>query len=147
MKPLIYPTVKLNGTSREELVKQHLDIQEAFYALMATIRKAMPQSRDYLPSALDHERKDAQARDAFYQRIKLLNDVREDFMRVAVFIQTGNKLADGPHRGRRRRHGRQAEVRMSADRARHAGDEAPVALSKVAPRRRALCHLSRALGR
>jgi len=41
------PTIHLNGTSREELVQQRVDVVEALDAVETVIGKAWPHGRDY----------------------------------------------------------------------------------------------------
>lgn len=44
---IVVPTVNLNGTSRQELVKQQLDAWHALEAAMTAMKAAAPHGRDY----------------------------------------------------------------------------------------------------
>lgn len=89
MKPMIYPTVNLNGTSREALVKQQRDIQQAFLNLKDAIRAAWPHGRDYQthPDGWQIPTKDAQ--EAWSERVQALQAMQDDFLNLAVYIATG----------------------------------------------------------
>lgn len=43
------PTVHMNGTSRQELIFQQLEVMKAIRVLMGAMRKATPNGRDYYP--------------------------------------------------------------------------------------------------
>lgn len=47
MKPLVIPTVNLNGTARADLVQQQVDVLDALTALDKAMAEAMPHGRDY----------------------------------------------------------------------------------------------------
>ena len=94
MKPLLYPTVNLNGSDGHELLKQHYDIQLAFEALNDALNRAMPHGRDYPPSPVDGERKDQLAREAFYERGMALHAIRQEFERVAHNIHEQIQLKE-----------------------------------------------------
>lgn len=48
-----FPTVHMNGTSRESLMKQQLDVINAIDAALEAMRHAMPHGRDYYPKGDD----------------------------------------------------------------------------------------------
>ena len=43
------PTIHLNGTSRDELIRQYCDAAEAVRAAIQAVRNAQPNGRDYYP--------------------------------------------------------------------------------------------------
>jgi len=49
MTPLVTPTVHSNGTSKEELVRQHLAVMEAATDLLKALEAGTPHGRDYYP--------------------------------------------------------------------------------------------------
>jgi hypothetical protein len=89
MKPLIMPTVNLNGTSVEDLVRQQLHVMLALGKALEEMGKAMPHGRDYLPSPLDGERKDSQAREAWRERIQMVKDLMDEVSKHAFHIHHG----------------------------------------------------------
>ena len=62
---MIYPTVHMNGTSHEVLLRQALRACEALDAALAAMAEAAPNSRDYYP----------QGDGAFLQAVGEFNDV------------------------------------------------------------------------
>lgn len=48
-KELEMPCVHLNGTSREELIEQHLGVIDSLTVLMESLAIASPNGRDYYP--------------------------------------------------------------------------------------------------
>ena len=47
MKTYVKPVVNLNGTSREELIKQAFDVSSAAESLIQALGRAAPHGRDY----------------------------------------------------------------------------------------------------
>jgi len=63
-KPYVRPRVNINGTSREELIKQAFDVSGAAEALIQALGRAAPHGRDYqfagrdvFTDAYKHDRK------------------------------------------------------------------------------------------
>ncbi len=76
MKPLGIPMIHMNGTSKEELLAQHLLIVQRLDAAIYALRSGFPNGRDFYP------RGDAawqEARDAFAERIAALAKMKEEF--------------------------------------------------------------------
>jgi hypothetical protein len=92
MKPLIMPTVNLNGTAKDDLIRQQLHVMLALDKALEVMGQAMPHGRDYLPSPLDGERKDADARDAWRERMKLVKDLKDEIGRHAFSIDNDVNL-------------------------------------------------------
>jgi len=90
MKPLIIPTVNLNGTSKDELIRQLLKVTLALGNVLTVMGEAMPHGRDYLPSPLDGERKDSQAREAWRERMQVLKDLSDEVTRHAFAVNDGH---------------------------------------------------------
>jgi len=80
MTPLIMPSVHANGTSKEELVQQHLDIMEAATALLKALEEGMPHGRDY-PRGGHRE-----AHDAWWERVEAVERLRNDMEMQAMKI-------------------------------------------------------------
>lgn len=80
MTPLIMPTVHSNGTSKEELVRQHLDIMKAASDLLKALEAGTPHGRDY-PRG-NHGR----AHDAWWERVEVVERLRADIEMQAMKI-------------------------------------------------------------
>jgi hypothetical protein len=88
MHPLIAPVVNLNGTSRDALREQYVDVMEGMDAAIKTLIAAMPNGRDYQTVDSDGSAC-AAARQAFYDRLDLLSHMRAEFETVALAIVEG----------------------------------------------------------
>ena len=56
--PLVYPSVSINGTSRDELARQFHESVNALRAAIATLEENGPNARDYGPefsAAVEHQ--------------------------------------------------------------------------------------------
>jgi len=80
MTPLVTPTVHSNGTSKEDLVQQHLDIMEAATALLKALHEGTPHGRDY-PRG-NH----GTAHDAWWKRVEAVERLRSDIEMQAMKI-------------------------------------------------------------
>lgn len=49
MNALVLPIVHLNGTSREQLIEQQMEVVHALKAALAKLKEAAPNMRDYYP--------------------------------------------------------------------------------------------------
>ena len=77
------PTVHLNGTSRDSLVKQRRDIIDALGDVETAIRQAWPHGRDYYtqgPDALPA------AQQVWRERWNLVADLQEEIVQEALRI-------------------------------------------------------------
>ncbi len=88
MKPLVIPQVNLNGTSREALVRQLVDVMRAFTDLQRALADAAPNGRDY---QLRPEEFTA-ARDAWNDRALTIYAMAREIEQHAMAIQDGEKL-------------------------------------------------------
>jgi len=84
MTPLIMPSVHANGTSKEELVRQHLDIMEAATALLKALQEGAPNARDYYPQGPDATVTEAAL--AWNQRYQAVERLRADIEMQAMKI-------------------------------------------------------------
>lgn len=85
MTPLVSPQVNLNGTSREVLVEQQLDVLHALDDLHKAMNEASPNGRDYQLRPAEFE----PAREAWQERMKLIGDMRKEIEAHAMAIQDG----------------------------------------------------------
>jgi hypothetical protein len=94
MKPLIIPTVNLNGTSVEDLVRQQLHVVLALGKALEEMGKAMPHGRDYQSGYVINDAgssisKAEGAREAWRERMKLVHDLMEEVSKHAFHIHHG----------------------------------------------------------
>lgn len=94
MKPLIMPTVNLNGTSVEDLVRQQLHVMLALGKALEEMGKAMPHGRDYFDtdkptSTIARQEVAEQAREAWRERMKLVHDLMDEVTKHAYHIHHG----------------------------------------------------------
>jgi len=82
MAHLVPPIVNLNGTSREELLAQQLDVLEAIEVLIRTMQVAMPNARDFQPRPQEY----IPARDAWIERIEILTQMKQQLAANAYCI-------------------------------------------------------------
>ncbi len=81
------PTVHLNGTSREELVSQRLDVVDSIRQAVLALRKAAPHARDYPQPAPDSGVAFRAAREVWEARLDRLEAVAEELRSEALDIQ------------------------------------------------------------
>jgi hypothetical protein len=82
MKPLIQPQINLNGTAREQLVDQQLDVTHALDAALKAMSDAAPHPRDY-QFRLDEY---SAARNAWGERMQLIHNMRSEIEAHALSI-------------------------------------------------------------
>ena len=75
MTPLVPPTIHSNGTSKEELVQQRIDVMEALTDLKEAMKAATPNARDYYPQGGSAA---LQAREAWVERMKMIEQLRDE---------------------------------------------------------------------
>ena len=81
------PTVHLNGTSRDSLVKQRTDIADALGDVEKAIGQAWPHGRDFYPQGPDAL---SAAQQVWHERANLLADLREEITEEALRIHNGD---------------------------------------------------------
>ena len=84
MKNLIAPIIHSNGTSRDELVRQYRDILDGCRDLMAVMRSATPNGRDYYPISPSAG---SEARDAYNERYNAVSKMRDEFEGMVLRLQ------------------------------------------------------------
>ena len=87
MSKLLTPTIHLNGTSRDDLLNQHIDILDACRGLLTALRAGTPNARDYYPQS---ETAATEARDAYNVRYALVSCIFDEFEHVAIEITREN---------------------------------------------------------
>lgn len=85
MKPLVLPQVNLNGTSRDELVRQQLAVLAAFRVLQQAMAEASPNGRDYQLRPAEFK----PAQEAWWERMQAVEDMRREIETHAMAIQDG----------------------------------------------------------
>ncbi|MBO0784324.1 MAG: hypothetical protein J2P37_36440 [Ktedonobacteraceae bacterium] len=83
MPDLMIPVVHLNGTSRDELLKQITDAIEAVNTAMGALQKAAPHGRDYY---VQSSTAIMTAMNQHYDRLEKLRDVRDELQRIGEAI-------------------------------------------------------------
>lgn len=81
---MITPTVHLNGTSADELMKQFRDAFDALHKATCLLQQAAPHGRDYYPQGQDTI---YQAQKEHRARIDKLIDVKNELLLLAGAIQ------------------------------------------------------------
>jgi ferritin-like metal-binding protein YciE len=81
---MIHPTVHLNGTSKDELLRQWLDAYHALREAREKMFDAMPHGRDYYPQGDGVIYK---AQDEHRARIEKINEVLHDLETLAEGVQ------------------------------------------------------------
>ena len=84
MKNLITPIVHSNGTGRDELVRQYRNILDSCRDLMAVMRSATPNGRDYYPIS---PTAGLEARDAYNERYNAVSKMHDEFEGMALRLQ------------------------------------------------------------
>jgi len=89
MKPLVIPTVNLNGNDARSLVEDCSRIMRAIGVAAEIMQSGhdLWHGRNHLPSPIDGERKNADARDAIGERVAALRRMRSEFEQLALNIQ------------------------------------------------------------
>lgn len=86
VRDLIAPTVHLNGTSKDELIRQHVDVLQALRAAEKALAQACPNGRDYYVQPAGALAKALAAHEARIARVQSLIDEIEEIA-VAVSEQ------------------------------------------------------------
>lgn len=79
------PTININGTSKEELIRGRIDAMDAIETAIKALKLITPNGRDY-PSNIDQCMAD---RNEHYARINQLRDVQDQLLEEALYIQRG----------------------------------------------------------
>jgi hypothetical protein len=82
---MITPTLNINGTSKEELIRGRIDGIDAIEAAIKILKLITPNGRDY-PSNVDQCIAD---RNEHYARINQLRDVQDQLLEEALYLQRG----------------------------------------------------------
>lgn len=77
---MILPTVHFNGTSRDELLRQHVDAIQTIHAAIEAVQRAAPNGRDYY---LQGESAIGQALYEYRDRLKRLESVLSELNTIA----------------------------------------------------------------
>lgn len=85
------PTIHLNGTSREELVQQRVDVVEALDAVETVIGKAWPHGRDYYPQGPDAL---VSAQQVWKDRWNAIAEIREEVKAEGIHLARVYPLSD-----------------------------------------------------
>ena len=87
MRPLIQPQVNLNGTSREELVRQLQEVTEKLDAVIRAMAQAQPHGRDYQlrPDEFAH------AQWAWADRWQVLEELHAELTQHGTALATGGQ--------------------------------------------------------
>ena len=87
MSDLQKPIVNLNGATRQELIKEHLDILNALHNARIIMQARRPHGRDYQtkPELYDL------ARNAFEERIAAIQVMEREFEAVAMKLFEDHK--------------------------------------------------------
>lgn len=80
---MMFPTIHLNGTSKEVLLDQNLKAAEAIRDAMLALQQAAPNARDYYPQG---DQAYFKARREYEARLDLLNQVLADQMAIVEAI-------------------------------------------------------------
>jgi len=80
---VMVPSIHLNGTSREDLVKQLLDANLALIKAIEAVRHAAPHGRDYYPQGPEAITK---AMAEHKSRLRRLGEVRTELNQIAEAI-------------------------------------------------------------
>lgn len=82
----IAPIVHLNGTSKESLMKQLREACDALHTAIGALIEACPHQRDYYPL---HSETYRQAREDHRERIRVVENMRKDLVKIAIAIDEG----------------------------------------------------------
>jgi hypothetical protein len=77
------PTVHLNGTSRDSLVKQRVNIIDALLDVENAISQAWPHGRDFYPQGPDAL---SAAQRVWHARANIVSDLRDEITKEALRI-------------------------------------------------------------
>ena len=80
---MIKPTININGSSREDLMRGRIDAIDALESAIKTLKLVTPNGRDY-PNDLTQCIAD---RDKHYARLNQLRDIQSELLVEALYIQ------------------------------------------------------------
>lgn len=83
--PLIAPRVNLNGTSKEALIRQYMDVYHALGVVLTHMHDATPHGRDYQTFS-DAAQRTYAARDAWGERQLIIEAMRREIEELAINI-------------------------------------------------------------
>lgn len=86
IRPIIRPTVNINGTSRDELVDQRRAVADALRDVVETMGHMVPNGRDY-PGDYDRLQRD---REIHFARMNQINKLYLDIIEEASAIFSAN---------------------------------------------------------
>lgn len=83
------PTPNLNGTSKDELIRQLTDVCAAINNAIAATHAAMPNARDYTPQGSEEGLgKHKQAVSEMLDRVQRLRAVKEELLQIVEHIDS-----------------------------------------------------------
>jgi hypothetical protein len=85
MTPLVQPQININGTKREQLVEQQLEVLHAFRRLEEAMAAANPNGRDYQLRPAEFKA----ASEAWAERRKIIRDLHKELSEHAIKISEG----------------------------------------------------------
>lgn len=88
MKPLITPSVHLNGDSKATLIDQATDVRVACKVLLDALSNAVPNGRNYY---VQKDNPLEKARDAHHERMLVVDKISKEFLQLAIDISEGSK--------------------------------------------------------
>ena len=80
---MIKPTININGSSKEDLMRARIDAIDALESVIKTLKLVTPNGRDY-PSDLTQCIAD---RDKHYARLNQLRYIQSELLEEALYIQ------------------------------------------------------------
>ena len=83
MKDLIPPQININGTSRDALFREQVEVLRALEKVRQAMAEAMPHGRDYQFNPGEY----APARDAWMERLQMIYAMKEEIRQYAQAIQ------------------------------------------------------------
>lgn len=91
MKPLVPPTVNLNGSPAADLIAQRMEVVRLLDAAAEAMALAMPHGRDYqhlikVGDWTEHRQAVHEAQAAWRERWQMLLDIKKDVMADALLI-------------------------------------------------------------
>lgn len=85
LRPLIEPRVNLNGTSKDELVRQYTKVMRKLSDTLGLMGEAMPHGRDF-QTMNNPEFHAEQARKAWRERMTIIRELRDEIAYFAISI-------------------------------------------------------------
>lgn len=85
LRPLITPRVNLNGTSKEDLVRQYTRVMRHLDETLGLMGEATPHGRDF-QTFPDGAMLTTSARAAWHDRMQVLSAIRAEVEKLAISI-------------------------------------------------------------